>query len=156
MSLSLSLRYSCSIHVSNAYMEADATLRITNLSIFNIQSESIQQALVHFAVYDKGAKQVFVNSKERPSFFSKSLQFVKTQKVTKPFLSPQALSLLVEPGILTQQRTKNKYTSYPLILSNLHLPSAAHYELPTCCVTDKRLHNGEIWRRLGLLTTIAS
>lgn len=68
----------------------------------------------------------------RPSFF---LQIVKTLKVTKPFLSPQALSLLVEPGILTCAAT-NKEEMQCL---NLHLPSAAHCELPKCCLTDKRL-----------------
>ena len=110
-------------------------------SSYHIQSESIQYALVHFAVCYKVAKQVFVESKPETFFFF--VQIVKTLKVTKPFLSPQALSLLVEPGILTCAATnKEEMQCLSCQIYMCHLLHTVNYQNAVWLIS---VYSGKAW-----------
>lgn len=115
-------------------------------SSYHIQSESIQYALVHFAVCYKVAKQVFVESKPRRSLFSPNCQDTEGDQMVSFSASPFIASGTWHLDVCSNEQRRNAV----LILSNLHLPSAAHCELPKCCLTDKRLQ----WKNMVSLRAL--
>ena len=106
MSLSM-LLVSDSIYDSNPWMKNEVNMSIANRSIFHtIFDQNPYNMCWSVLQYDTKSPNKSLSRAGRKSNFPNSSNFVKTLKVTNFFLSLQALSLLLEPGILRFAATR--------------------------------------------------